>query len=155
MSTRRSRTARLLATWFGCGLVPVAPGTAGALGAVPLYLLASMGGRATVAVTAAAAIGIGVWSSTIVERELGEKDPQSVVIDEVAGFLLTMLPVKRPTWRSITTGFVLFRLLDTIKPWPVRRFERLPGGWGIVFDDVAAGLLGALAMTGLAARARR
>ncbi len=143
MTDPRSKTAWALATWFGCGKVPVAPGTMGTLGAIPLYLLAARGGQGWVFVAAILVTGIGVWASTVVARELGRKDPQVVVIDEVAGLLVTMLPMHHVSWLALGIGFVLFRGLDVVKPWPVRRFEDLPGGWGIVMDDVAAGALGA------------
>jgi phosphatidylglycerophosphatase A len=136
----------VLATWFGCGLAPVAPGTVGALGAIPLYLLVARGGRVALAGAAAAVTVAGIWAASRVARELGKKDPQLVVVDEVVGMLVTMLPVAVVTPRAIAAGFVLFRLLDITKPWPVRQLERLPGGWGIVLDDVAAGALGAGAM---------
>ncbi|HXN32382.1 MAG TPA: phosphatidylglycerophosphatase A, partial [Polyangiaceae bacterium] len=111
--------------------------------------LALHGGRVGVAAAAAIVTLVGVWAASVVARELDEKDPQLVVVDEVAGFLVTMLPVTVPSWRTVAIGFVLFRLLDVVKPWPVRRLEHLPGGWGIVLDDVAAGALGALIMIGL------
>ena len=149
MRRASSKVAWAIATWFGCGLVPKAPGTAGTIGAVPLYLLASRGGRTGVAFTAIAVTLVGVWAASVVARELHKKDPQLVVVDEVAGLLVTMLPVTVPTWRSVAIGFVLFRLLDVVKPWPVRRLESLPAGWGIVLDDVGAGALGALIMIGL------
>lgn len=149
MRRASSKVAWAIATWFGCGLVPKAPGTAGTLGAVPLYLLAIRGGRTGVALTAIAVTLAGVWAASVVARELHKKDPQLVVVDEVAGLLVTMLPVTVPTWRSVAIGFVLFRLLDVVKPWPVRRLESLPAGWGIVLDDVGAGALGALIMIGL------
>jgi phosphatidylglycerophosphatase A len=140
-----------LATWFGCGRVPRAPGTAGALGAIPLYLVASRGGRAGVAVAAIAVTAVSVWAASVVARELGEKDPQNVVIDEVAGMLVTMLPMREVSWRAVAIGFLLFRLFDVVKPWPVKRFEKLPCGWGIVLDDVIAGALGAGVMAVLRA----
>lgn len=149
MRKAASRIAWALATWFGCGLVPVAPGTAGTLGAVPLYWLVIRGGRIGLAAAAVAVTLVGIWAASVVANELGKKDPQLVVVDEVAGFLLTMLPVTTPSWRTVAIGFVLFRLLDVVKPWPARRLEHLPGGWGIVLDDVAAGAFGALIMTGL------
>jgi phosphatidylglycerophosphatase A len=104
-----------------------------------------------VAVAALAVTAVGVWCASVVERELGQEDPQIVVIDEVAGLLVTMLPVAWPTWRAVVAGFVLFRALDMLKPWPIRRFEDLPSGWGIMFDDIAAGAVGALVMTALQA----
>jgi phosphatidylglycerophosphatase A len=143
--------AWVIATWFGCGLVPLAPGTVGSAGAIPLYLVALRGGRIGVAVVAVLVTLVGVWAASVVERDLGEKDPQRVVIDEVAGMLLTMLPVAHVSLRAMVAGFLCFRLLDVVKPWPVRLFERLPSGWGIVLDDVAAGLLGACIMAGLGA----
>lgn len=154
MKRASSKAAWAIATWFGCGLVPIAPGTAGALGAVPLYLLAVRGGRLGVAAAAVAVTAIGVWASTVVARELHEKDPQLVVVDEVAGLLVTMLPVAAPSWYSVAIGFALFRLFDVVKPWPVRRLESLPSGWGIVLDDVAAGALGAIVMIGVQALPR-
>jgi phosphatidylglycerophosphatase A len=145
------RIAWVVATWFGCGSVPKAPGTMGTIGAVPLYLLVARGGRTGVAVAALAITAIGVWAATEVARDLGKKDPQVVVVDEVAGMLVTMLPMARVSWRAILIGFLLFRLFDITKPWPVRRFEALPAGWGIVMDDVVAGVLGASVMAGLRA----
>jgi len=81
----------------------------------------------------------GVPAATIVERESGRQDPQFVVIDEVAGQWITLL-FTPADWRHALIALVLFRLFDIVKPFPVRRLERLPAGWGIVFDDVAAGL---------------
>jgi phosphatidylglycerophosphatase A len=143
------RIAWAIATWFGCGLVPKAPGTAGTLGAVPLYLLAARGGPLAVAATATVVTAAGIWAASAVARDLGKKDPQVVVVDEVAGFLVTMLAVNVVHWQTVVVGFVLFRLFDVVKPWPVRALERLPGGWGIVLDDVAAGALGACVFVGL------
>jgi phosphatidylglycerophosphatase A len=143
----RGRVAHALATWFGCGLIPVAPGTAGSVGAIPLYVIvAALGGRAAVLAVALGVTAVGIWAATIVAKGTGSKDPQIVVIDEVAGMLFTLAPVATPSWRTILVGFALFRILDSWKPWPVRLFEKLPSGWGIVLDDVAAGALGALAM---------
>jgi phosphatidylglycerophosphatase A len=145
------RLAWVIATWFGCGSVPKAPGTMGTIGAIPLYLLVARGGRAGVAVAALAVTAVGIWAASEVARDLGKKDPQVVVVDEVAGMLVTMLPMAGVSPRAILIGFLLFRLLDIAKPWPVRRFEALPGGWGIVMDDVAAGGIGACVMAGLRA----
>jgi phosphatidylglycerophosphatase A len=147
----KSKVAWILGTWFGCGLVPRAPGTMGTIGAIPLYWLVVHWGQPAVAVTALAIAAAGVWAASVVERDVGVEDPQVVVIDEVAGMLVTMLPILSFSWRATVTGLVLFRLFDVLKPWPVRRFENLPSGWGIVLDDVVAGILGALAMLGLRA----
>lgn len=150
MSRAERGIAWALATWFGCGLSPRAPGTVGTLGAVPLYLLASRGGGLGVALGAVVVTCAGVWASGVVAKDVGRKDPPLVVIDEVAGFLVTMVPAA-PSWRSVVLGFVLFRALDITKPWPIRRLEALPGGWGIVMDDVAAGVVGTVVMVCLGA----
>jgi phosphatidylglycerophosphatase A len=145
------KLAHVLATWFGCGHVPYAPGTAGTLGAVPLYLLLRPMGHLAVLAAAALLTIVGIWAADVVAKELGTKDPQIVVIDEVAGVLLT-LSVAPPTWAALAAGVVLFRVFDQTKPWPARTAERrLPGGWGIVLDDIAAGAWGAACVLGLAA----
>ena len=146
MKPASSLIAWTLATWFGCGRVPKAPGTMGTLGAIPLYLLVVRCGRPGVAIAAMLVTVVGIWSASIVARELGTKDPQIVVIDEVAGFLITMVPVGGVSWRPVVVGFLLFRLFDVVKPWPARSLEKLAGGWGIVLDDVAAGAMAALLM---------
>jgi phosphatidylglycerophosphatase A len=148
-SSGRSVIARLLATWFGCGYVPYAPGTAGTLGAIPLYLALRPCGHAAVAFAALVLTGVGIWAANVFASELGQKDPQVIVIDEVAGVLVT-LSVAPPTWAALAAGVVLFRVFDQTKPWPAGPAERnLPGGWGIVLDDVAAGVWGALGLAAL------
>jgi phosphatidylglycerophosphatase A len=139
----------VLATWFGCGHVPIAPGTAGTLGAVPLYLALRPYGHVAVAAAAVFLTAVGIWVADIVAKEEDLKDPQLVVIDEVAGVLVT-LSVAPPTWGALAAGVVLFRIFDQTKPWPARTAEqKLPGGWGIVLDDVAAGIWGAVVLLGL------
>lgn len=132
------RLAWVLATWFGCGLAPVAPGTMGTLGALPLYF--AVRGHGPVAVLAAAAVVtvLGIWASNVVVRETGDKDPQRIVIDEAAGVLLA-LAAAPVTWWGVTSAVVLFRVFDITKPFPARRAERLPGGYGVVVDDLVAG----------------
>jgi phosphatidylglycerophosphatase A len=144
------RLAKVLATWFGCGLVPFAPGTAGTLGGLPLYLLLRSSGPWVVLGVAALLAAVGVWAADHVIAETGEKDPQIVVIDEVVGVLVTLAP-SAPTLTSLALGFVLFRVFDQLKPWPARALEDLPGGWGVVMDDVAAGVWGAGALVALRA----
>lgn len=145
--TTRERIAHALAVWFGCGHVPVAPGTAGTIGATPLYLLLRPHGPLAVLIAAAIVTVVGVWAAGIVERRLGKKDPQIVCIDEVAGVLITWAAAPS-TWAGLIAGFVLFRLCDQFKPWPARRAERLPGGQGVMADDVVAGVWGAAALLG-------
>ena len=134
--------AHVLSVWFGCGHLPVAPGTWGTLGAIPLYLLLRPHGPVVVAIAAVVVTAVGIWSSGRVERRLGTEDPQIVCIDEVAGVLVTWIAAP-PTTRALVTGVVAFRIFDQLKPWPARAAENLPGGPGIMLDDVAAGLWGA------------
>ena len=144
------RLAYILAIWFGCGRFPKMPGTAGTIGALPLYLLLARGGPAAVAVGAALVTLVGVWAATQVVRKTGLRDPQIVCIDEVAGVLIT-LAAAPGHWKGILAAVVLFRIFDQWKPWPARWAEKLSEGWGVVMDDVFAGLWGALVL--LAARA--
>lgn len=145
-SPRGDRLATLLATWFGCGFFPKAPGTAGTIGALPLYFLVSAGGPGAILATAFVVTVIGIWAADRVAKRLGTHDPQIVCIDEVAGVLIALAAAPR-TALGIVAAVVLFRVLDTWKPWPARTAERrLPGGLGIVLDDVLAGLWGAAAL---------
>jgi phosphatidylglycerophosphatase A len=145
----KTRVAYVLGTWFGCGYVPYAPGTAGTLGAVPLYWVLRLYGGWVVFAVAMVLTVVGIWAADIVAKDSGLKDPQLVVIDEVAGVLCT-LAVAPLTWAGLITGVVLFRVFDQLKPWPARAAERsLPGGYGIVLDDIAAGAWGAAVLVGL------
>ena len=131
--------ALILATWFGCGFSPVAPGTAGTLGALPLYALVARGGPWAVGLTALVVSAVGIVASGRVARRRGVEDPQLVCIDEVAGVLVA-LTAARFEIVEVAVAVLLFRLFDVWKPWPARTLERrLPGGWGIVCDDLAAG----------------
>ena len=132
--------ARVLATWFGCGFIPFAPGTAGTLAAVPVAVLWQPYGWPARLAFLLILTGAAIWAAGRVERILQVEDPSQIVIDEVAGFLLTMLllPV---SWLTLFLGFVFFRLFDILKPFPVRMLEkRFKGGWGVVADDLAAGV---------------
>jgi len=145
------RLAYILAIWFGCGRFPKAPGTAGTMGAIPFYLLLRVyGGVPAVAIATAVVALIGVWASHQVVRKLGIQDPQIVCIDEVAGVLITWLAAP-DGWIGLLAGIVLFRLFDQVKPWPARPAERLPEGWGVMMDDVVAGVWAAACL--LAGRA--
>ncbi len=134
-----------LATWFGCGLVPLAPGTVGTLGALPLYLAVRGGGPTSILAAALVVSVLGVWASNIVIRDSGEKDPQRIVIDEAAGVLVA-LAAAPPTLAGVALGVALFRLFDITKPFPARRAESLPRGWGVVVDDLVAGAWAAAAL---------
>jgi phosphatidylglycerophosphatase A len=141
--------AFLIATWFGCGYAPVAPGTAGSLaGLVIAIALNAFGGygRFTLLVLAVALLAPAIWSASVVAKETNTTDPQIVVVDEVIGQWITLAGAATFNWKTWLAAFVLFRLLDMWKPAPARQLESLPGGWGIVADDVMAGLYGALAI---------
>jgi phosphatidylglycerophosphatase A len=153
----RRDAAVWIATCGGVGYFPIAPGTAGSV--VGILLVAALG-RAELApgwswvLLGAAAVSIfvvGVWAAGRAERFFGRTDPGYVVIDEVAGQVITFLAQPEASWKWLLAGFVLFRAFDVIKPFPARQAERLPGGWGIMMDDVLAGLysLAALAVLGL------
>lgn len=142
VSDTTDKVAEILATWFGCGYSPVAPGTVGTIGALPLYFLLRRHGRAAVFAGAVASTAIGVWASGRVAERRGLKDPQLVVIDEVAGVLLA-LAFAPPTRAGVAAAVLLFRAFDIGKPWPIRKLEALPSGWGVMMDDVAAGALAA------------
>ena len=134
--------ARVVATWFGCGLSPVAPGTVGTLGALPLaYGLHALGPVAYWVGTTAVTVG-GIWASERTSKELGEKDPQSVVIDEVAGALIAVgLAAPGGLWACFFS-LVLFRLLDIKKPGSIDAAQNLkPPGLGIMADDLIAGAI--------------
>ena len=144
-----NRLAMLVATSAGVGYVPWAPGTFGsAIGLVLLWALRSTGSVALELAVLAVVLAAGVWSGSIAERQAGRVDPGMVVIDEVAGMLITLAFVPL-TMTTVTVGFFVFRALDIFKPWPAGRAERLPGGMGIMADDAIAGLYGNLATRGL------
>jgi phosphatidylglycerophosphatase A len=135
--------AGLLALGFGSGLVPVAPGTAGTLAALPLYLLAQgLALPAYIALVGALFLtGIPVCAWTA--RRLRVHDHPAIVWDEICGYLVTMTGAPRG-WPWLLAGFVLFRLFDIAKPWPIRACDRrIGGGFGIMLDDLLAGLLAA------------
>jgi phosphatidylglycerophosphatase A len=139
MSAAENKIALLLSTWFGCGLITPAPGTMGTLGAIPLVILFAYAGDLFQPLLIIIFAIISVWAAGSRSKRLNREDPPQVVIDEVAGFLVTFcfLPL---TWKNLILGFILFRLFDIIKPFPIRRLEKLKGGLGIVMDDLAAGI---------------
>jgi phosphatidylglycerophosphatase A len=144
------RLAKWIATASGAGYSPIAPGTCGTAVAVPIaYALASVPlwqyGLITVAVTL-----IGIWGADRADRAWGTHDCQRIVIDEVAGYMVTVALVDRAHWAPLACGFVAFRFFDIVKPPPVRWLdEHLPGGVGVVLDDIAAGIMGMVTMIAL------
>lgn len=142
----------LLVSYGGLGLLPLAPGTWGTLGAAAtgLALLAAWPGATQLWLEVCLGIALVASAVTIaltpsVERESG-KDPQVVVSDEVAGYFVTLALVAQPEPAHLVAAFFVFRLLDIVKPWPGRALERLPGGWGVLLDDVLAGVYGAFVL---------
>ena len=140
-----TRLAVAIATVGGAGFFPVAPGTVGSAIAVGVYLLTDHWPALWQAALVLAVTVIGVAASERTAVALGRKDPGPVVIDEVAGQLTTLLWTGAGVGGA-ALGFLVFRALDIIKPWPAGRFEALPGGVGIMADDVMAGIYGNLIM---------
>lgn len=134
---------KAIATAFGAGYSPIAPGTCGTLVTIPLaWALAPLPLWQYVALVVAIT-ALGILAADRADRAWGTHDSGRIVIDEVAGYLVTVALVDRSHWVSLAVGFVVFRALDILKPPPIRWFdENLPGGFGVVIDDVAAGLLG-------------
>jgi len=130
--------ARLIGTFFYMGRAPVAPGTVGSLGALLLYLSIYHNGWAYGSIVACVLI-FGTWSARHVSEERNDPDPSEVVIDEVAGLLVTFLLVPFHIV-CIIVGFILFRLFDIIKPWPIHTVEKIKKGYGIMLDDIIAGV---------------
>ena len=142
--------ATLIATFFGIGRLRPGPGTWGSLAAVLIWLgvsrfLQPAWQTPALAALAVIATAIGIPAATAAAQASGVKDPQFVVIDEVAGQWITLLfaPV---AWKTLLAGFILFRGFDIVKPPPVRQLEKLPAGTGIVLDDVAAGVYALVVM---------
>ena len=136
--------ASLVATFFGIGRAKRGPGTWASAATVIVWALASfaipssMRSWAAIA-TAVVVTLIGIPAATVVARAANVKDPQFVVIDEVAGQLVSLIAVPL-AWKTFLASFILFRVFDILKPFPVRQLERLPEGTGIVVDDLGAGL---------------
>ena len=133
------KLALSLSLWFGVGLTPKMPGTFGTLASVPLAIIMIHLGTFYEALFLMGFILIAFWAAGRSQKLLGRDDPQEVVIDEVAGFLLTVsfLPL---SWLSLSLGFLLFRFFDILKPFPISSLEKIRGGGGIVLDDLLAGV---------------
>ena len=159
---KKTLWAWAVGTFFGAGLLKPGPGTWGSVAAVLLWMIPAsldvllkrifivdsspsiLHGHVLSSLTLLAVIiatAVGIPAATRVAQESGREDPGHVVIDEVAGQWLT-LAICRPDWPHALVALALFRLFDITKPWPIRKLEALPGGWGIMLDDLAAGLFG-------------
>ena len=129
----------ILAAWGPCGYAPWAPGTAGTLGAIPLFWALCHLSLPIYLLTAAALTALAIYAAQAAGKYWKEADAPQIVIDEVVGYLITMTAVPW-SWPSVLIGFALFRLFDVLKPWPASAFDRVKSGFGVVMDDVAAGV---------------
>jgi phosphatidylglycerophosphatase A len=154
---RAAPLATVLATWFGAGFLPIVPGTWGSILAIPFVEAAfRTGGLAGLAGFALATSLAGIPAAGVVARLRREGDPSAVVIDEVAGQAIALLPVYAFArggsvprfWILVAVSFFLFRAVDVVKPGPVGKAERLPGGLGVMADDLLGGTLVALLLAG-------
>ena len=139
MSQRRDEIVLFIAQGAYSGRIPFAPGTAGTIvGLLPVVLL-----RDAVycwyALATALVAGIGVWAAGEADAILGTKDSPTIVIDEIAGYLVAMFLVPF-SWRAAAAGFALFRFFDILKPWPLKKLQDIPGGPGVMLDDIGAGI---------------
>lgn len=153
----KSRLAEVFATWFGCGYSPFAPGTFGSLGALlPAMFIAHLHHWPPLWFGALgfAVIPLAIWSADVTAKARDRKDPGLVVIDEVVGQWITIAGFSgagfnQINWKGWLLAFLLFRAFDIVKPYPARQLEALPGGTGIVADDVMAGIYGAIVLYAL------
>lgn len=127
-----------IATCGPIGDIRMAPGSFGSLVAIPFILL-TFDNPVLFFLILLALIGLGIWASAVAAHDFGQHDPSNVVIDEVCGMMISFLLIP-VNWKILVIGFVGFRFFDIVKPFPIRLFERLPSGFGIVLDDLAAGV---------------
>jgi phosphatidylglycerophosphatase A len=139
----------LLAAWGPCGFSPVAPGTFGTLGAIPLWWVLRPLSLPLYLLTVAAFLAIAVFASDAAGRYWKVPDASPIVVDEVAGYLVTLALVPW-SWPAALLGFALFRVFDILKPWPASWFDRQKHALGVVLDDVAAGVWAAVAYQAVA-----
>ncbi|MCP5073971.1 MAG: phosphatidylglycerophosphatase A [Rhodobacteraceae bacterium] len=153
---------RLIATWFYTGLLPFVPGTWGSAAALPFaVILHKAGGFPILLIATIAVFSLGWWATAEETRGKAEHDPGEIVIDEVVGMWITLLPmsfafwfyrieVDMLPWPGLVSGFVLFRFFDIWKPWPVRWADQKSTPFGVMFDDVLAGIYAAISSLALA-----
>ena len=142
-----------VATCGYLGYIPVAPGTFGSAAGLAIYAAVRWSASGAVELgVIVCLLAAGVWSGNVAERHFGGVDPAPVILDEVVGMLITLALIPVNFTGSIV-GFLLFRLLDVIKPWPANRFEALPGGLGVMADDAMAAIYANLALRVLVAAA--
>jgi phosphatidylglycerophosphatase A len=139
MNKTLDKIALFIAQGAYSGRAPIAPGTAGTVVGILLYLLIKDLGAFGYGAVCAAVIAIGTWAAGCVDRMYGTKDNSTIVIDEIAGYLIALFFIPF-SWGNVAAGFLIFRAFDIVKPWPLRRFERIPGGPGVMLDDLGAGV---------------
>ena len=139
MNKTFDKMALFIAQGAYSGRAPIAPGTAGTVVGVLLYLLIKDLGPIGYAAVCAAVIAIGTWAAGRVDLMFGTKDNSTIVIDEIAGFFIALFFIPF-SWGNVVAGFFIFRVFDIVNPWPLRRFERIPGGPGVMLDDIGAGV---------------
>jgi phosphatidylglycerophosphatase A len=145
------RLRLLLATVLGIGYAPIAPGTFGSgPGVLLAWILVWSGGISALGVGIAVVVVVGWWAADGAAAHLGLRDPGLVVVDEVAGQMVALVGIA-PTPATLVASFLLFRLFDILKPFPARQLEALPGGFGIMADDLAAGVYANAVLQGLIA----
>jgi phosphatidylglycerophosphatase A len=147
-----SAWATRLATFFGVGYFPIASGTVASAAALPFGWLLVRAGWKWLLLAAAIATLVGIWACSVHVKKVRISDPSECVIDEVAGQWLSLLPAAlafREDWRPFVMAFFLFRIFDIWKLWPLSAAERLPGGLGVMADDVLAGLIAAACLYGM------
>ena len=143
--TLRTRAGLAIATALGAGYAPLAPGTFGSAVGLLLWLaLPDIHWAQVLAIVVTSVVG--TWSGSVAEEHFNRRDPGQVVVDEVAGMMVTLAFNPLPSFAWAAAAFVLFRAADIVKPFPVNRLERLPGGIGIMADDLAAGVYANLAL---------
>jgi len=145
----KSKAANLISTWFGCGYAPAAPGTVGSLAALAIaWLLVRYAGWQPLwfGLLVLAATAPAIWAAGVTALQQQQKDPQLVVVDEVLGRWLALAGARALNFKSWVGALILFRLFDIWKPAPVHQLEKLPGGTGIVADDLMAGIYAALVL---------
>lgn len=132
---------KLFATFFEIGKFPKAPGTVGTLATIPLFMAMSGLSDLTYMTLVIVIVILGIFAAQAYQSDILEHDRQEIVIDEVAGYLITMTLVPC-NWKTILAGFILFRFLDILKPWPISYLDKnVKGGAGVMVDDVAAGII--------------
>jgi phosphatidylglycerophosphatase A len=146
-----SGLSKALATVFGIGRIPIASGTFGSAAAIPFAYVLMLFGWQAIALAALAGTMVGVWACGKHCVTCNLSDPSDCVLDEVVGQWIALVPLAvfshTLNWRAYLAGFLLFRLLDIAKLWPLSAAERLPGGYGVMADDVLAGIITAACLS--------